>query len=112
MTRSVEKLHLSVNSAIMKFGHRVVDRQLMLQRYADCAIDIYGMLAVISRVTGRLEEVGPKEAQIEQDIARIFCEGAWNRVRRNLRQIRRHEDRPVRRLSDHVAQQGWYNFPL
>lgn len=112
LTRSVEKLHLSVNSAIMKFGHRVVDRQLMLQRYADCAIDIYGMLAVISRVTGRLEEVGPKEAQIEHDMARIFCEGAWNRVRRNLRQIRRHEDRPVRRLAAHVAQQGWYNFPL
>ncbi len=112
LTRSVEKLHLSVNSAIMKFGRRVVDRELMLQRYADCAIDIYGMLAVISRVTNRLEEVGPEEAQMEQDIVRIYCEGAWNRVRRNLRQIRRHEDRPVRRLAAHIAQQGRYNFPL
>ncbi|MEE9464931.1 MAG: hypothetical protein V3W14_05080, partial [Candidatus Neomarinimicrobiota bacterium] len=74
-------------------------------------IDIYGMLAVLSRVTARLEEVGEEAARPELDITRIYCEGAWRRVRRNLRGIRRHEDRPVRRLAAYIIQQGRYDFP-
>ncbi|MFB0515722.1 MAG: acyl-CoA dehydrogenase family protein, partial [Candidatus Neomarinimicrobiota bacterium] len=85
----VERFHLAVDSAIMKFGKRVVDRQLMLKRFADAAIDLYGMLAVLSRVTSRINAVGEEAAKPELDIARIYCEGAWRRVRRNLRQIRR-----------------------
>lgn len=111
-TRYVQRFHRAVNSALMKFGQGVVDRQFMLQRFADTAIDLYAMLAVLSRVTGRIEEVGEERAQPEMDIAAIFCEGAWRRVRRNLRQIRRHQDRSVRRLAAHMTERQSYDFPL
>ena len=111
LTKYVEKFHKSVDSAIMKFGKRIIDRELMLQRFADCAIDFYGMLAVLSRATSRIEAVGEEAAKPELDIVRIYCEGAWRRVRRNLRQIRRHEDRPVRRLAAYVTQRQKYDFP-
>ena len=104
--------HRAVNSAIVKFGQRVVERQLMLQRFADAAIDLYGMLAVLSRVTSRIDAVGEEAARPEMDIARIYCEGAWRRVRRNLRQIRRHQDRSVRRLAAHLTDRRHYDFPL
>ena len=111
-TRYVERFHRAVDSAIVKFGKRVVDRQLMLERFADAAIDLYGMLAVLSRVTSRVEAVGAAAARPELDIARIYCEDAWRGVRRNLRQIRRHQDRPVRRLAAHVTGRGYYDFTL
>lgn len=112
LTKYVEKFHKSVDSAIMKFGKRVVDRELMLQRFANCAIDFYGMLAVLTRATSRIEAVGEEAAKPDMDIVRIYCEGAWRRVRRNLRQIRRHEDRPVRRLAAYVTQRQQYEFPI
>ena len=111
-THYVERFHRAVNSAIVKFGQRVVERQLMLQRFADAAIDLYGMLAVLSRVTSRIDAVGEEAARPEIDIARIYCEGAWRRVRRNLRQIRRHQDRSVRRLAAHLTDRRHYDFPL
>jgi len=109
-TQYVERFHRTLDSAIMKFGKRVVGRELMLQRFADSAIDIYGMVAVLSRVTGRIEAVGVEGSQPELDIVRIFCEGAWRRIRRNLRQIRRHEDRAVRHLAAHLSTQRKYDF--
>ncbi|UCD38100.1 MAG: acyl-CoA dehydrogenase family protein [Fidelibacterota bacterium] len=111
-TRYVERFHRSVDSAIMKFGKGVVDRQLMLQRFADSAIDLYGMLAVLSRVTSRIHAVGEEGAKHDMDIAQIYCDGAWRRVRRNLRQIRRHQDRSVRRLAAHMSDRQMYDFPL
>ena len=110
-TRYMERFHLAVNSAIMKFGKRVVDRQLMLKRFADAAIDLYGMLAVLSRVTSRIEAVGEETARPEIDITRIYCEDAWRSVRRNLRQIRRHQDRSIRRVAAHISDCRYYNFP-
>ena len=109
---SVERFHRAINSAIKKFGRRVVDRQLMLQRFADSAIELYGMAAVISRVSSRISAVGQDKSRSELDIARIYCTGAWYRIRRNLRMLRRHEDRPLRRLANHVYKEGGYRFPL
>ncbi|MCK4579545.1 MAG: acyl-CoA dehydrogenase family protein, partial [Candidatus Marinimicrobia bacterium] len=112
VTKYTEKLHLSVNSAIMKFGKRVIDRELMLRRYADAAIDLYAMLALVSRVTAKLEADGIENSRSELDMTRIYCEGAWRRVRSNLRQIRRHEDQPIRRLSAVLVERGEYDFNL
>ncbi|GAF68491.1 unnamed protein product, partial [marine sediment metagenome] len=42
-THYVGRFHRALNSAIMKFGKRVIDRQLMLERFADAAIDLFGM---------------------------------------------------------------------
>lgn len=112
VTKYVEKLSHAVNSAIMKFGKRVVNRELMLKRFADSAIDLYGMIAVLSRVTKRIEEVGKEGAARDIDIARIFCDDAWPRIRRNLRQIKRHNDRPLRRIAGNVIAQKGYDFPL
>jgi len=111
-THYVERFHRAVDSAIMKFGQRVVGRQLMLQRFADAAIDLYGMLAVLSRVTSRINAVGEEAARPEMDIARIYCESAWRRVRRNLRQIRRHQDRSLRRLAAYVTDRQHYDLIL
>ncbi|MFC1480991.1 acyl-CoA dehydrogenase family protein [Candidatus Neomarinimicrobiota bacterium] len=111
VTKYVDKYHKAVDSSIIKFGKRVVDRELMLKRFADCAIDLYGMLAVIARANHRLEQVGSEEAKADLDIVRLFCEGAWRRVRSNLRQIRRNEDRPRRRISVRMSKNSQYNYP-
>jgi acyl-CoA dehydrogenase family protein 9 len=111
-TQYVERFQRAVESAIMKFGKRVIDRQLMLKRFADIAINLYAMLAVLSRVTSRIQAVGVEAAQPEIDIVRIFCEDAWRSTRRNLRQIRKHQDRSVRRVAAHMSERRAYDFPL
>ncbi|UCH62775.1 MAG: acyl-CoA dehydrogenase family protein [Fidelibacterota bacterium] len=111
-THSVVRFHLVLNSAIMKFGKRVIDRQLMLKRFADTAIDLFGMLAVLSRVTSRIEAVGEEMTRSEIDITCIYCEEAWRRIRRNLHGIRRNQDHSVRQLATHISDHRYYNFPL
>ena len=108
LAKSVDRFHRAIDSSLLKFGKRVVDRQLMLQRFADCAIEIYGMAAVLSRVTAKLESVGEQQAQPELDITRIYCSAAQYKIRRNIRMLRRNEDRPLRRLAKEVYRQNGY----
>lgn len=111
-TQNVERFQRAVESAIMKFGKRVIDRQLMSKRFADIAINLYAMVAVLSRVTSRIQAVGVEAAQPEIDIVRIFCEDAWRSTRRNLRQVRKHQDRSIRRVAAHMSERRAYDFPL
>ncbi len=108
--KSVDRFHKAIDSSLMKFGKRVVNRQLMLQRLADSAIEIYAMAAVLSRVTARIELLGSDKTQPERDIVRIYCSSAYRRIGRNISMIRRHEDRCIKRLARTVYKSGGYPF--
>ncbi|KAG8431530.1 hypothetical protein GDO86_018382 [Hymenochirus boettgeri] len=46
---SVEDFGGTVEELLVKYGKRIVDEQFVLQRVADCAIDLYAMMVVLSR---------------------------------------------------------------
>jgi alkylation response protein AidB-like acyl-CoA dehydrogenase len=52
-----------------------VDQQFVLKRIADSAIDIYGMVSVLSRASRSLKE-GHESAEHEATITKIFCNEA------------------------------------
>ena len=108
--RGVRLARTALNATLRKLGKGIVDRQLILQRYADTAIDLYGMLAVLSRVTSRLIAVGEGAAQRELNIARAFFDQASGRIRRAMRQTRRNRDRTMRELGADVNERRGYDF--
>lgn len=76
----------AVDMLLRRFGKSIIDKQLLLERVADIAIDLYAMIAVVSRATRTLEQDRP-QAEHEALLASSFCDEADRRIRRNLRAL-------------------------
>jgi acyl-CoA dehydrogenase family protein 9 len=97
--------------ALMKHGKDIILKQFIQCRLADMVIDLYAMVAIISRVDTLLKE---NARDVEQDllVAKTFVEEAWRRVRRNLRQIDDNIDRERKRICEMVYERGGYPFKV
>ncbi|KAM9308958.1 LOW QUALITY PROTEIN: very long-chain specific acyl-CoA dehydrogenase, mitochondrial-like [Gastrophryne carolinensis] len=70
--RALEDFGLAVEELLMKYGSKIVDEQFVLQRVADCAIDLYAMVVVLSRSSNSLSNGLPTAAH-EKLLCDIWC---------------------------------------
>jgi alkylation response protein AidB-like acyl-CoA dehydrogenase len=92
----------SVDLLLRRHGKKIIDEQMLLERVADVAIDLYAMIAVVARATRTLEQDRP-HADHEALLASTFCDQASRRIRRNLRAIetgRKNGDQQLGAIAD------------
>jgi len=101
----------TVEWALRRHGREIIERQLILERIANAAIDLYRMAAVLSRADrGRREEEGiAGEAHVTR--ARLVVDEAWRNVRRNLATVRSNLDDGVRVVAEEVKAAGGAFLP-
>ena len=63
----------SVDYLAVKYGKSITEKQLLLQRVANVIIDLYGMTAVISRVSSAMPNRTEAQLVHEKNIAKLFC---------------------------------------
>lgn len=85
--RALEDFGSAVEELLIKYGKRIVDEQYVLQRVADCAIDLYAMVVVLSRSSSSLSQGLPAAAH-EKVLCDIWCTEASARVHDRLRSLR------------------------
>lgn len=85
-SKSINEFGSTVTNLLIKHGKNVKnpEHQFALNRVADAAIDIYGMVAVLSRASRSLER-NHSSAQHELELTKVFCDEACERVAVNLR---------------------------
>jgi acyl-CoA dehydrogenase family protein 9 len=81
-----------VEAVIRRERSHIVEREYLQRRLADAAIDLYAMLATIARVSASIKERGEEAAAEEIRMARVFCDAAWRRCRRNVRAVESNQD--------------------
>ncbi|XP_053574407.1 very long-chain specific acyl-CoA dehydrogenase, mitochondrial [Bombina bombina] len=84
---SLEDFGRTVEDLLLKYGKRIVDQQFILQRVADCSIDLYAMIVVLSRASRSFSQ-GLPTAQHEKILCDIWCTEAETRIRGGLRNLR------------------------
>jgi alkylation response protein AidB-like acyl-CoA dehydrogenase len=62
-----------VDYLAFKHGKTIVEKQLILQRIANIVIDLYGMTAVLSRVSSDMPNRTPAQLEHEKKLAKLFC---------------------------------------
>ena len=87
-----------VEATVKRHRSHIVEREYLQHRLADAAMDLYAMLATIARAASRFREEGADAASREIRLAKVFCEGAWRRVRRNLRAVESNQDEELDRI--------------
>ncbi|KAJ1349803.1 hypothetical protein KIN20_005457 [Parelaphostrongylus tenuis] len=94
----IKEFGKTVESLLMKYRKKIIDRQYELIRVADAAIDIYCMIATLSRCTHSCKN-NVASAAHERDIATYFCTAASHRALNNLKQAAKANESEVKLVS-------------
>jgi alkylation response protein AidB-like acyl-CoA dehydrogenase len=104
----VTQLAKAADRILRKYGKGIIGQQLVTRRLADIMIDLFGLAAVLSRVSTRIEDHGESAAASEREIVRAFARDAKRRIDRCFAGIDDNEDDEVRALARHVIELGRY----
>jgi acyl-CoA dehydrogenase family protein 9 len=97
----VYALARATERSLRKHGRKIIERQYILERLANAAMDLFLASATLSRATAEIERAGGNLDAVasELDCARVFIHSAYRRARRSLRGIRSNQDRRLDALA-------------
>ena len=81
--KHVSELGSATDRAIMRYRERIVDSQLVLERLANMAIDLFATACVIARTQSLIDERGVDKVEREIALCDLFCIEAGRRFRGN-----------------------------
>ena len=102
------ELALAVDRALRRHGKELVDEQIVLRRLADALVDLFTFAAMLSRISGSVENHGEAAVRAELEILRAFAAGAERRVKANLEGVDGPEDSALEVVAGHVLEAGKY----
>ncbi len=108
---NIHGLALAVEKALIEHGKAIIDRQMLQERMANAAIDIYLSTAVLSRVTTALKRHGETGAAADLEAARLFIPTSMRRTRRAIRALERNADDTVRAIAQRALDTGDLTVP-
>ncbi len=109
---NIHSLALAVEKALIEHGKDIIERQMLQERMANAAIDIYLSTAVLSRVTSVIAKQGVQGAKDDIEVARIFVPMAMRRTRRAIRALERNQDERVANLAKRALETGELTLPI
>jgi len=87
VANAVSNFSLVIEDFALKHGKKFISLQSHQNLLANSVIDIFGMVAVLSRSSKALDE-GIESAQHEADMCNIWCNDAFKRVQDNMARCR------------------------
>ena len=76
----------------MRYREKIVDRQLVLERLANMAIDLFATACVIARTQSLIDECGFDQCEGEIALCDLFCLEAGRRFRTHRGKLDSRED--------------------
>ncbi|XP_056298735.1 very long-chain specific acyl-CoA dehydrogenase, mitochondrial [Pseudoliparis swirei] len=108
-TQAIEQFGAVTEELLIKHGKKIIDEQFVLKRVADCAIDLYAMVVVLSRASRSLSR-GDPSAQHEKMICETWCVEAHERILRDIKSLRSSQSgllfKNLRAISAAVVEKG------
>ena len=112
LTEGAHDFGKAVEAALLKYGKKIVEREFIHERISNSAIDLYMMLAVISRVQSDVAAKGESSCSRELNLARLFCRQAASRVDAAIVALDKNDDDLVGKISDEAVSAGGYGLSL
>jgi acyl-CoA dehydrogenase family protein 9 len=108
----VKQLRDVTEGLLRQHGKGIVECQFQQKRLSDAVSDIFGQVALLSRVTSILEEHGAEVSGQEIYIAETFCTRAAGRVQRAFDQIEDNDDERMIAIAKLALKRGEYGYAL
>jgi acyl-CoA dehydrogenase family protein 9 len=94
----VPELAKAVEKVLRRHGKEISEMQYVQRRVADVVIDLFMMIATMSRATAALNARGP-EAEREARMCRAVCGRASQRIKRNIRMFDDNDDELLKAIA-------------
>lgn len=113
-TGMLSDFSIQVENTLIKYGKKIIDHELPQGRLANMAIDLYAMLAVLSRTTAILqsEKVDGEKKDYVLSLARIIFDETRHHFMANYKDMTRNMDKHIVEASEHVAKCGGYGLDI
>jgi acyl-CoA dehydrogenase family protein 9 len=90
--KHVAELRDRTDKAIMKYRKEIVERQFVLERLANMAIELFATASVLARTQGLITELGAERCAHEMSLCDLFCVEAGRRFRAARNALDSRED--------------------
>jgi alkylation response protein AidB-like acyl-CoA dehydrogenase len=104
LAKLTTRLARAVTRLLAKYQQNILDMQLLQRRVATCAVNLYAMAAVISKLQSTLADPGRSKDSVKHDLmlGKRFCRRAAVDVTDNLRTLFRNQDKDLLEIADAV----------
>ncbi|CAL4070634.1 unnamed protein product, partial [Meganyctiphanes norvegica] len=109
----IKRFQYGVESVLGRHAKKVVDpaNQLEIARLADCAIDLFGMTAVLGRAS-RSKSIGIRNSEHEIHLAMTFTQQASMRIKKRVSDLENGPfvcgDKALNQIADELFEHGGY----
>ncbi len=107
----VPELAKNIEKTLRKHGPNISEMQFVQRRVADVTIDLFVMIACMSRATASLLDRGP-DAEREAKLCRAACARASSRIKRNIRAMDDNDDELVKAIANDAYEASEYPFDV
>jgi acyl-CoA dehydrogenase family protein 9 len=102
----------NVEKVLRKHGKNIAEMQFAQKRTADLAIDLYSIVAVLSRTTRAIERQGEEGARRELDLTQIFVTAAEKRLKETSASFDDNDDELRKAVATRAYNDGTYPFDV
>ena len=105
---------IQVENTLMKYGKKIIENELPQQRLADMTIQLYVMVAVLSRTTSILndDDIEQSKKDYVLNLALISLKDARGEFIANLKAMSNHDDKVIVKASQQVCDLDGYGLDI
>jgi acyl-CoA dehydrogenase family member 9 len=112
VSEQVKELRHITESLLREHKKGIIERQYDQKRLADAVADIFGQIAVLSRISAIFEDQGVEPSGQERYIAETFCNRAARRVDSQFRRTESNDDDRMSAIAKLAYKRGSYGYAL
>jgi acyl-CoA dehydrogenase family protein 9 len=105
-------LSKNVDKVLRRHGKDIAEMQYTQRRMADVAIDLYALVACLSRTTRAIERKGEEGARREVELTAAFANAAEKRLQANVSAFDANDDELLKGIAAQAYQDGAYPFDV
>lgn len=105
---------IQVENTLIKYGKKIIHHELPQQRLANMALELYAILAVISRTSYILNQdnVDEKQKEYVMSLTNIVFADARKKFVSNLKAMTKNVDKDIQNTCAHIAESDGYNLDI
>ena len=109
--KHVAELRAATDAAIMAHKKQLIDRQMLVERLSNMAIELYARACVLSRTQRLLRERGLEALERELHLCDLFCVQSGRRFREQRESLESPQDATRRAIAEDLRQAGGAFIP-
>lgn len=108
------KFAIAVEDSLIKYGKKIIDNEMPQGRLANMCMELYVILATLSRTTAILNDptISAEKKEYVTKLTKYICKTSRQRFMQENKAMAKNYDKTVAKIAEVVANQGGYGLDI